>query len=283
VWDSPSTTGARGALPLGSGECSASVWVEPNGDVLIYTTKSDSFDELSSRDKLARIRVRLEPRLQTATNFTQRLFLRNASVAVEAREQGVVVELFVDANTAALRLRARGQRRFAMAANLEIWRTGPARGQGYFCPRHGGAVWNRTGDVLLAAVDVLGAEAVAVAHVNADDVSDALVKDTLQRQGIDMAGKPIYNPMRGRTFGVWLSGSSSSGMMIRTNATTLSSALPALEHSLVVSMLTTVGTSASLRQWVQAATVLAKSNEATPFHVAAIAQSKEASACCAPL
>jgi hypothetical protein len=83
VWDSPSTTGARGALPLGSGECSASVWVEPNGDVLIYTTKSDSFDELSSRDKLARIRVRLEPRLQTATNFTQRLFLRNASVAVE--------------------------------------------------------------------------------------------------------------------------------------------------------------------------------------------------------
>ena len=54
-WTSPSTSGCKGAMPLGSGECSASVWVEPGGDVLIYLVKSDSFNELSSRDKLARL------------------------------------------------------------------------------------------------------------------------------------------------------------------------------------------------------------------------------------
>ena len=47
--------------PLGSGECSASVWVEPNGDILLHTLRSDSIDELASRDKLARVRLRLEP------------------------------------------------------------------------------------------------------------------------------------------------------------------------------------------------------------------------------
>ena len=40
LWTTPSTTGARGAMPLGNGECSASVWVEPNGDVLIYAVTS---------------------------------------------------------------------------------------------------------------------------------------------------------------------------------------------------------------------------------------------------
>jgi hypothetical protein len=81
--------------------------VEPNGDVLIYTVKSDSFDELTSRDKLARLRVRFDPPIHTdSAHFSQRLVLRNASVVIEA--EGMRVEMYVDANAPALRLRAMG-------------------------------------------------------------------------------------------------------------------------------------------------------------------------------
>jgi hypothetical protein len=183
VWQTPSSTGARGALPLGNGECSASLWVEPNGDLLMYAVKSDSFDEVTSRDKLARLRVRFDPPLQTSCGFQQRLVLSNASVTVET--EGVRVEAFVDANSPALRLRAQSKRgdTFRLHASLEVWRAGPAPAQGSFCQ-----AWNRSGDVLLNDASIGDESAIGVVHVNADETSAALINETLTRQGIDMGG-----------------------------------------------------------------------------------------------
>ena len=275
VWTTASSTGARGALPLGNGECAASVWVEPNGDVLIYATKSDSFDELTSRDKLARLRVRFEPPMQTKATFSQHLFLQNASLVVKALDQGVIVEIFVDANASALRLRVTGQQKFTMSASLEVWRTSSARAQGSFCTAPGGGVWNRSGDVLLTASDLQGNEAIAVAHVNPDNVSVAFIHDTLRRQGIQIpAGRPIHNPMHGRTFGAIISSGSDLDIK-RVNATTLSSSTAALAHSLTLTMVTTVGGTASLSQWSKAAVAQSHINDATSFDVAATMHSKE--------
>jgi hypothetical protein len=98
---------------------------------------------------------------------------------------------------------------------------------------------------------VTSAAAIGVVHVNVDAVSSALVAQTLERQGIDMAGRPVYNPMLGRAFGVWIAGgggsrddASHSGWT-RVNSTTLSSEAPALEHSLVITMLTTTNDTAN--------------------------------------
>jgi hypothetical protein len=99
--------------------------------------------------------------------------------------------------------------------------------------------------------DVTSAAAIGVVHVNDDAVSSALVAQTLERQGIDMAGRPVYNPMLGRVFGVWVAGggggsrddASHSGWT-RVNSTTLSSEAPALDHSLVITMLTTTNDTA---------------------------------------
>lgn len=162
----------------------------------------------------------MDPPLRTDSGgkFRQQLFLLNASVVVESAVQGVRIELFVDANAPALRLRAlavgdRGAA-FRLHASLELWRTGLATGQGSFC-----SAWNRSGDALLSDKDVAQSSspssaasfsdneaAIGVVHVNHDDVSAALIQDTLSRQGIDMKGAPIYNPMHGRTFGAWVSG-----------------------------------------------------------------------------
>ena len=284
-WQSPSSSGARGAMPLGSGECSASVWVEPNGDMLIYVVKSDSFDELSSRDKLARLRVRLDPPLQTDTRFRQRLVLRNASVSVTSHDR--TIDLFVDANAAALRLKAAGPSPFAFHASLEVWRTSnastpirikdghaipvpppPPEGwlQGSFCN-----AWNRSADMLVPQ-DHAGSAAIGVVHPNPGTTATALVADTLRMQGIDMAGEPVYNPMLGRAFGAWVTGADAA--LHRANATTLSSAKPATEHSVLVTMLTTVDKTAPTRaaaagRWAAAAAALAKEQAAISYASAA--------------
>ena len=269
VWRSPSTTGARGALPLGNGECSASLWVEPSGDLLIYAVNSDSFDEVSSRDKLARLRIRFEPPLQTDASFQQRLTLRNASVAIEA--EGMRVEAFVDANAPALRIRAQSTRgdKFRLHTSLEVWRVGPAVAQGGFCH-----AWNRSGDILLNNTSIGDDKsAIGVVHVNVDDTSAALINQTLSRQGIDMGAAPVYNPMYGRSFGAWITGT----QMKRINATTLSSATPAAVHSLVLNMLTVVNSAggASMEQWVAQAAALANTNGAEAYETAATRHANE--------
>lgn len=266
-WLTPSTTGARGQLPLGNGDCSASVWIEPNGDLLLYAVKSDSFDELSSRDKLARLRVRLEPPLRTsaAATFSQHLHLRNASVVISDDAHSLVI--YVDANAPALRLRARSLTPFTVHASLEVWRSAPAHSQGSFCTS-----WNRSADVVISneaatvatnSAGHVGDPAIGVAHPNPSAVSDALVHSTLQRQGIDMQGNTVYNPMRGLVFGAWVTSSASQ----RVNSTTLSSRTKATDQSLLVTMLTLTTNASSQEaaagQWAIAAAALAKKISAT--------------------
>ncbi|MEI7898741.1 MAG: DUF5703 domain-containing protein [bacterium] len=62
VWASPSTN-SFGSMPLGNGDVGANVWVEPNGDLLFYISKSDAFDGGHELKKLGRIRVTFDPPL----------------------------------------------------------------------------------------------------------------------------------------------------------------------------------------------------------------------------
>jgi hypothetical protein len=140
----------------------------------------------------------------------------------------------------------------------------------------------RAADVVLPDSALDGTVAIAVAHPNPSAITDALVSDTLRRQGIDMAGQPVYNPMRGRTFGAWVSSGGSSTTMARVNATTLASTGPTTDHSLLITMLTTVvpapaadSREAATDQWAKAAATLAQTQAATSYESAAMLHSAE--------
>ena len=73
VFGSPSGS-SLGAMPLGNGRTSANVWVEAStGDLVLLLGLADALDENSNLLKLGIVRVRLEPRLDTATDFNQTL------------------------------------------------------------------------------------------------------------------------------------------------------------------------------------------------------------------
>src|SRR5262245_7871686 len=59
VWTPPSHNSSQ-SMPCGGGDIGLNVWVE-NGDLLIYFSRSGSFDENNALLKGGRIRIRLNP------------------------------------------------------------------------------------------------------------------------------------------------------------------------------------------------------------------------------
>jgi Domain of unknown function (DUF5703) len=76
VWDSPSTD-CNGTMPIGNGDLAANVRVEPDGDLLLYLSKSDAWSSGQELLKLGRVRVRLDqPLVREGGRFKQTLDLR---------------------------------------------------------------------------------------------------------------------------------------------------------------------------------------------------------------
>jgi len=74
VWDAPSRN-ALESMPCGAGDIGMNVWVE-DGDLLVYLSRSGTFDELNSFPKLGRLRISLSPNLFKDSNvFRQELKL----------------------------------------------------------------------------------------------------------------------------------------------------------------------------------------------------------------
>ena len=53
-WNTPSENSA-GSMPLGNGELGANLWVEKNGDLLFYLSRTDAISEANRLMKMAEI------------------------------------------------------------------------------------------------------------------------------------------------------------------------------------------------------------------------------------
>ena len=53
VWGSPSEN-AHGSMPLGNGDVGINAWVEANGDLVFYVSKTDAWDENARLCKIGR-------------------------------------------------------------------------------------------------------------------------------------------------------------------------------------------------------------------------------------
>ena len=85
VWDSPSAD-CHGSMPIGNGDLAANVWVEPNGDLLFYLSKSDSWSGEQELLKLGRIRVKMDPALVAdGAVFKQELDLKTGTILINSQ------------------------------------------------------------------------------------------------------------------------------------------------------------------------------------------------------
>ena len=86
VWTTPSKDSA-GSMPLGNGEVGINLWVEENGDLNFYISRSDSFSEIGRLLKVGQVRVAITPNpFVTESPFVQRLKLHDGYCEITAGE-----------------------------------------------------------------------------------------------------------------------------------------------------------------------------------------------------
>lgn len=225
-WDSPSQD-SSGSMPLGNGDIGLNVWVEPNGDLLFYISKTDAWDESVRLLKLGRIRVKLEP----AAVQPFRQVLKTASGEVEIQLGQAFLRVWVDANRPAIRVEAEGKQPFRLRASLEMWRTAKRVLEG----REAYSAYGLEGGPEPPCVypDTILAEPhprLVWYHRNVHSPFPGI----LQHQGLESLLPKLADPLRNRTFGALMGGPG----LRKEGPATLVSRQPALQHQLSVFPLT---------------------------------------------
>ena len=115
---------SQGSLPIGNGDIGLNLWTEPNGDIIFYIGKSDSWSEAKIAElvKVGRVSVSFYPNpFQANKNFSQSLKISESSITITA--DGISVKLWVDANNPAIRVESVSKSPVSMKVTLDPWRT----------------------------------------------------------------------------------------------------------------------------------------------------------------
>ena len=115
VWNTPSDN-SFGSMPLGNGDVGLNVWMEKNGDLLFYISKVNAYDANHILPKLGKIRVSMQPAINTKT-FKQTLNLIDASVIIEVAD--VSLKVWVDANNPIINVESKSKTSRTVSIALE--------------------------------------------------------------------------------------------------------------------------------------------------------------------
>ena len=127
TWTSPSRD-SSGSMPLGNGDIGLNLWVEPDGDLLCYLSKTDAWCGTGRLLKLGRLRVSLDPNpFRAGLPFRQTLRLREGEIEIVAgaEDQAVTLHIWVDSLRPVVHVQAEGANALAMQVRLEVWRSEP--------------------------------------------------------------------------------------------------------------------------------------------------------------
>ena len=129
TWNEPGSS-SLDSMPLGNGDIAANVWVEKDGDLMLYVAKSDAWAEDQQASdgllKLGRIRVHLSPEpFRGGSAFRQQLRLQDGAITINAGPPGAATQIrvWVDANHPVLRIEIRGDQPVGARVVFESLRT----------------------------------------------------------------------------------------------------------------------------------------------------------------
>jgi hypothetical protein len=135
-WDIPGPGPAQ-SMPLGNGDIGLNVWVETNGDLDFYISKTDAWGGEVKPDwdpwmkqggvlmKLGLVRVSLNPGVLVAGSpFRQILRLSQGEIQVSEGDDSnrVLLRVWVDANNPVIRVETKSRRPTSVKVTLDNWR-----------------------------------------------------------------------------------------------------------------------------------------------------------------
>lgn len=202
VWDSPSQD-ASGSMPIGNGVLAANVWVEPDGDLVFYMSRTDSWSETGELYKLGRVRVSFAPSLTSKPGFSQTLDLSGGRILLKG--SGIDMAFWIDSDQPVIRIAGKAREAVSVSVKAEVWRDSLRR----ITPEDAGSIarsisgfpdsleFFRYPDRILDCGD-----AVAVMHHNTCSSYDM----TLDLQGIQPEDRASHDPFLNRCFGFRIEG-----------------------------------------------------------------------------
>ena len=111
-------------MPIGNGDIGLNVWVEENGDLLFYISKTDAWSGNGRLLKLGRVRVKIYPNpMKSGMSLKQELHLKQGEIRITMGKPAIDIRLWVDANYPAIRLEATSSKKIDIEVSLEVWRT----------------------------------------------------------------------------------------------------------------------------------------------------------------
>ena len=217
VWTSPSQNSGE-SMPCGGGDIGLNVWVE-RGDLLIYFSRSGSFDENNALLKGGRIRIRLNPNPFQNGSFRQELQLQNGSVLITAQTSStanahtppisIQARVWVDIYHPVIHIDCSGNKPFQTTATYESWRTADREmtGRANNANSYKWASKHAPGGVVITHRDSIRFQDNTVLFYHRNPPGNTVFDITVQEQGLDAVKQQLNDPLKNRTFGGSLSGS----------------------------------------------------------------------------
>ncbi|MEZ0612336.1 DUF5703 domain-containing protein [Fibrella sp. WM1] len=199
VWTTPSRHSGE-SMPCGGGDVGLNVWVE-GGDLLLYVSRSGTFDENNAMPKLGRLRLTLSPNpFSSSTTFRQELHLREGYVSVTGGRgtQQVRINVWVDVFRPVVRVDLSSRHPVTAQVRYENWRT-----QDHLLMTKEGPTTSYKTLPNLPVVQrrdevAFTDKSVRFYHRN----QDSTVFDyTVRQQGMASVKDSLWNPLRNLTFG----------------------------------------------------------------------------------
>ena len=235
-------------MPLGNGDIGVNVWVEENGDMVFYISKTDAWSENGQLLKLGKIRVSINPSQFTKDLFSQELKLEQGEIVVSYGQSKIT--LWVDANNPAIQVDIDSKMPVNTQVSFETWRktrrpiTGNElhtvygvvgeTGKGPKCAK---AVFQEP-DTIFAG----GKNQIIWYHHN----SYSYWMDNLELQSLDEYIKTGKDPLLNRTFGALVEGEG----LISKSDTLLVSKKPSVHFQVNIYPLTEISSSEGWKESV---------------------------------
>jgi len=112
-------------MPAGNGNIGINLWVEENGDLLFYLSKTDAWSGNARLLKIGKVRLSLSPnRFKKGAPFSQELILKDGVIHIEAgkAEEKVSIDVWVDANHPVVEFDVKSQKKIIASVTAESWR-----------------------------------------------------------------------------------------------------------------------------------------------------------------
>ncbi|HTN08712.1 DUF5703 domain-containing protein [Agriterribacter sp.] len=118
-WTTPGVN-AQGSMPIGNGDIGANVWVEKNGDLAFYISKTDAWSEIGRLLKLGKVVVSLTPNPYNEKTFSQELKLENGEILVSYGD--TKIRFWIDANHPVIQTGITSKTPVQVKVTYENWR-----------------------------------------------------------------------------------------------------------------------------------------------------------------